>query len=210
MKGILAKKIGMTRLFNQQGELAPVTVLQPYENTIVKIKTKEIDGYSALVLGAKKVKLEKTTKPIMGLFKKAGLVDGFRIIREFRIADEEIGNYEVGKSLDLSLFDHEKHVDITGTSKGKGFKGVVARHGMAGGKSSHGNRMGRNPGSIGMCTYPGRVIKGKKLPGHQGDVRVTVQNVTIADLDKEKNLIFLKGAVPGARSGDVEIKLSIK
>ncbi len=211
MRGLLAKKIGMARLFDKDGVLVPVTVLEIYENQIIALKNEKKDGYSALKIGFKKVKKEKLTKPEQGLFKDPVFKDKcYRKICEFRVDEKALTEYKVGQSLDLQLFDNIGKVDVSSTSKGKGFAGVVARYGFAGGRRSHGHRMGKRPGSIGMCTYPGKVLKGKKMPGHAGNKRVTVQNLAIAKIDKDKNLIMLKGPVPGSRNSDVEIRWCVK
>ena len=211
MRGLLAKKVGMTRLFDNDGVLVPVTVLEIYDNQIIALKNEKKDGYTALKIGFKRVKKEKLSKPEQGLFKDSVFKDNcYRKICEFRIDEELLSEHKVGQSLDLQLFENMGKVDVSSKSKGKGFAGVVARYGFAGGRRSHGHRMGKSPGSIGMCTFPGRVIKGKKLPGHAGSKVVTVQNLAIAKIDKDKNLIMLKGPVPGARNSDVEIRWCVK
>ncbi len=211
MKGILAKKIGMTRIFIDSGSLVPVTVLQPYENQIVRIKNQEKDEYDALVVGFKKVKLERLSKPKQGVFKDDCFdKSGYRVLKEIPVEASELETFKVGDSLGLDLFAEKGRVDVFAITKGQGFQGVVKRHGYAGGRSSHGHRMGRNPGSIGMCTYPGRVLPGKKLPGHHGSTRACIQNLEIVKIDEEKGLIMVKGPVPGFRNGDVEVRLAVK
>lgn len=208
MKGILGKKIGMTQIFSETGELVPVTVIEATPSVVVQKKTVEKDGYNALQLGFQEKKLEKVNKPLQGHFKKAGN-RAFYFLREVRFDDIE--KYEVGQEIKVSdLFKEGDYVDVTGTSKGKGFQGVMKRHNFKGGRASHGSMFHRAPGSAGSSTFPARVWKGKRYPGHMGNRRVTVQNLRIEKIIEDKNLILIKGAVPGAMNSLVIIKNAIK
>ncbi len=193
MTGILGKKIGMTRLFEDDGRVIPVTVVSCEPNEVVQVKTAEKDGYPALVLGFSK--LQKPTKT-----KK------FRRVREFTIAEDQVANYKKGDLVSLESFAGIEKVTIVSTSKGKGFQGVIKRHNFSRGPETHGSHHHREPGSIGACTKPGRVAKGKKLPGRMGNARVTVKGVKVVLIDDQKNIICLKGAVPGPNGGLVTIK----
>jgi len=189
MTGILGKKIGMTQLFQDDGRVIPITVVECEPNEITQVKTTEKDGYPAIVLGFSKLKKETKTKH-------------FRHIREFSIQGTE--EYKKGDKITVEIFQDGEKVKVTGTSKGKGFQGVVRRHNFHGGPKSHGSTQHREPGSIGARAKPGRVEKGKKLPGHMGTIKVTRRDIPVMYLDKEKNLIGLKGAIPGAQ-GDLVI-----
>lgn len=211
MKAVLTKKIGMTRVFQEDGVLVPVTVLKIHDNQVIAKATKDARGYSAVQVGFKPVKLEKLSKPRRGVFKDTSVFKaGYRKIKEFRVSEESLAEFEIGKPIDTSFLETANMVDITGVSKGKGFQGVIARYGQSGGKEGHGHRQGRTPGSVGMCTYPGRVPKGKKMPGHGGARVCTVQNVSVFKFNKEDGVILLRGAVPGAKNGDVEICETVK
>lgn len=196
MKAILGKKIGMTQIFDDEGQVIPVTVIAAGPCHVVQVKTKATDGYDAIQVGYDPAKLKRVNKPKAGHFAKAGVAPT-RMLIELR------GKYdlEVGAEVKADIFESGAKVDIVGTSKGKGFQGVVKRHGYSGGPASHGSKTGRIPGSIGNSAYPGRVVKGKKLPGQMGNVRVTIKNLTVVGTDAEQNLIWVKGAVPGARNG---------
>ena len=201
MEAILGKKIGMTQVFDDEGRVVPVTLIQAGPCWVTQKKTTETDGYSATQLAFDAAKEKRVTKPMKGHFAKAG-VKPARRVKEFRHETE----LEVGAEVSAGIFEVGNKVHITGRSKGRGFQGVVKRHGYAGGPASHGARVGRAPGSIGNSAYPGRVIKGKKLPGHMGDARITVRNLTVMGVDAEQNLIWVKGAVPGARNGYLTIQ----
>ncbi|MBU1048617.1 50S ribosomal protein L3 [Candidatus Bipolaricaulota bacterium] len=200
-RGILGRKIGMTQLFvNDQA--VGVTVIETDPCTIVQIKTKETDGYNALQLGYDEVKESKVTRPIAGHFGKAGVAP-HRHLFEIRVDNPE--DYSVGDKLSVDLFEEGGKVDIAGPSKGKGFQGVVKRWNFAGGPASHGSHFHRRPGSVGNCVKPGRVIKGKKLPGQMGSRRTTVRGLKVLRVDPERNLIIVKGATPGARGTILEL-----
>jgi large subunit ribosomal protein L3 len=201
MKAIIGKKIGMTQVFDQNGQVVPVTVIQAGPCWVVQKKTQETDGYDAVQIGFDEVKEKRATKPRIGHFAKAG-VKPQRVLREVRGESD----LEVGAEFRADVFEPGATVHVTGTSKGKGFQGVVKRHGFSGGPATHGSKTGRIPGSIGNSAYPGRVIKGKKLPGQMGNERVSVRNLTVMGVDAEQNLIWIKGAVPGGPGGYVFIR----
>ena len=204
--GIIGKKLGMTQIFSENGEAVPVTIIEAEPSVVIQKKTREKDGYDAIQLGFGRVKQKNVTKPLQGHFKQAdnGI---FRILREFRTASDV---YELGQELKVDLFKAGDYVDVSGTSKGKGFAGVMKRHGFSGGRATHGSMFHRAPGSIGASADPSRVFKGKKLPGHMGSERVTIQNMMVWAVRPEQNLILVKGAVPGGRNGIVLIKRAIK
>ncbi len=204
--GIIGKKRGMTQIFSEDGEAVAVTVIEAEPSVVIQKKTREIDGYEAVQLGVGRVKQKNVTKALQGHFKKAdkGL---FRLLREFRTASEA---YDLGQEVKIDLFKAGDYVDVTGTSKGKGFAGVMKRHGFRGGRATHGSMFHRAPGSIGASADPSRVFKGKKLPGHMGSERVTIQNMMVWAVRPEQNLILVKGAVPGGKNGIVLIKRAIK
>ena len=207
MKGILGKKIGMTQIFTEEGIVIPVTVVEAGPVTVVQKKVEEKDGYSAIQVGFTDAKSKHVNKPLKGHFEK-GNVEYKRHLQEFRT--EENDSYEVGQELKADVFAAGDRVDITGISKGKGFQGVIKRHGQSRGPESHGSRYHRRPGSMGASAYPARVFKGKNLPGHMGNVQVTVQNLEVVKVDTERNLLLLKGAVPGPKGGLISIKESVK
>lgn len=204
MAGIIGRKLGMTQIFDDSGAVVPVTVIEAGPCPVVQVKTEEKDGYRAVQLawGAKKEK--RATQAERGHAAKAGLDFVPRTLREFRIGADE--QYEVGQQLTVEQFEVGSRVKVTGTTKGRGFQGVMKRHGFGGRPGSHGHPMARNPGTLGPGTNPSRVIKGKKLPGHMGDARHTVRNLKVVRVDAERNLIFLRGAVPGSRNSLVEIR----
>ncbi|OPX20878.1 MAG: 50S ribosomal protein L3 [Desulfobacca sp. 4484_104] len=204
LNGILGKKLGMTRLFDPAGTALPVTVIEAGPCFVVQKKTSKREGYEALQLGFERRRLEKQTKPLQGHFSKQGLKSGFRFLREFRLESTE--DFEVGQELDVSQFAIGDKVNITGVSKGKGFAGVIKRWGFKRGPETHGSMSHRAPGSIGASAYPSRVFKGKKLPGHLGNSRVTVKSLEVIDVRPDSNLLIVKGAVPGARNGLLLIK----
>jgi len=206
MKGIIGRKIGMTRIFDSTGLAIPVTVIEAGPCPVVQIKTKERDGYSAIQLGFQETR--KATKPLLGHFEK-NKISPQSILSEFPIEDQE--NYNLGQTIKVDIFSEVDRVDITGISKGRGFAGVVKRHGFAGGPKTHGQTdRHRAPGAIGSSTYPGRVWKGMRMAGHMGNERVTVQNLKVIKVDKERNLLLVKGAVPGANKGYLIIRKSKK
>ncbi len=201
VNGLIGKKLGMTRIFIEDGQAAGVTVIQAGPCTVVQKKTNETDGYNSLQLGFGTRK--KTNRPLAGHFKAAG-GKNFRLLREFLA--EEIDDYEVGQEIDLNIFEIGERVAVTGTTKGKGFAGVMKRHGFSGGSASHGNTAHRGPGSIGAAAYPARVFPGKKMAGQHGSVRQTVRNLEVIDIRPEYGVMLLKGAVPGPKNGFVLIK----
>ncbi|MBO5413192.1 MAG: 50S ribosomal protein L3 [Clostridia bacterium] len=205
-KALLGKKLGMTQIFDKDGKVIPVTVIEAGPCTVVQIKTKDADGYEAVQLGFGEVKANKVTKPKAGHFKKAN-VEPKKHLREFRL--EEI-SYNVGDELKVDIFTAGEAVDITGTTKGKGFQGVIKRHGQSRGPMGHGSMYHRRPGSMGPTSTPGRVFKGKRLPGHMGMEQVTIQNLEIVSVDLDKNVILVKGSVPGNKGAILKIKDSVK
>ena len=208
MKAILGRKIGMTQIFTDEGKVVPVTVIESGNNFVIQNKTVETDGYNAVQLGFGEVKEHKVNKPLQGHFKKAGHM--VKIVREMRLTAPS--EYKVGDAVGVDIFAAGDLVDVTGTSKGKGFAGGIKRHNFARGPMGHGSKSHREPGSTGaMISGPGgRVLKGKKLPGHMGSERVTMQRLTVVRVDSERNLILIKGAVPGAKKSFVMIKETVK
>jgi large subunit ribosomal protein L3 len=207
MKGIIGKKLGMTSVYDEAGTAVPVTVIEAGPCVVVQQKSNDKEGYSAVQLGFEDQKEQRMTKPAMGHLKKAG-VSAKRILREIHV--DESSEVAVGDVIDASAFEEVKFVDIVATGKGRGFQGVVKRYGFGGGRASHGGGWTRRTGSIGMCEFPGRVFKGKKMPGQMGDKRVTTQNLKIVQVRPEENLILVKGSVPGAKGGIVVIKEALK
>lgn len=202
--GILGKKIGMTQIFTEDGQAVPVTVIEAGPCKVVQVKTKENDGYDAVQLGFEHKKERLVNKPLLGHFKKAGVVP-FRYLREFRDFDNEY--CEPGKEVTVDVFTEGDIIKVTGTTKGKGFQGVVRRHGFGGGPRTHGQSdRTRAPGSIGASSFPSRVIKGLRMAGRMGGKKVTVKGLTILKIDKENNLLFVKGSIPGPRNGLVIIR----
>jgi large subunit ribosomal protein L3 len=202
MSAILGKKIGMTHVFSSDGRLVPVTVVQVGPCVVTQVKTVETDGYTALQLGFDEKSIEKLNKPLAGHLEKSG-GKGFRVLREFRT--ESVEDVAPGAVVDVAMFKVGEKVTISGISKGRGFQGTIKRHGFSRGPETHGNRNHRKPGSIGNSAWPGKVIKGKKMPGHMGVDRTTVKNLTIVDIKPEDNLLLVKGAVPGFKTGIVEV-----
>ena len=199
MPGLIGKKVGMTRIFNEDGVQVPVTVIEAGPCPVVQVKSDTTDGYTAVQLGYGAQKAKRASKPEVGHAAKAGLEAAPRLMREFTANNGEV--YEVGQELTVELFEAGDRIKITGRSKGRGFQGVVKRHGFAGRPATHGHPMSRNPGSLGPGTDPSRVIKGKKLPGRMGGTRTTIRNLQVVRVDGERNLLFVKGGVPGARDG---------
>jgi large subunit ribosomal protein L3 len=205
-KGILGRKIGMTQVFAENGELIPVTVIEAAPNVVLQKKTAETDGYNAVQLGLEDKRAKLANKPEQGHAAKANTAPK-RFIREFRDAD--VAGYEVGQEVKVEIFAEGDTVDVTGISKGKGFQGVIKRHGQSRGPMSHGSRYHRRPGSMGPVA-PNRVFKGKLLPGRMGGEQITVQNLEIVKVDAERNLLLIKGNVPGAKKALLKIKGAIK
>jgi large subunit ribosomal protein L3 len=204
MSGLIGKKIGMTSIFNTSGDVIPVTIVQAGPCVVTNIKTLDKDGYNALQLGFKDVKEKHLNKPVIGLFKK-NQIEPKKVLVEFRVFD--VSNFKIGDSLDCSIFNEGDLIKVKGKSKGKGFQGVVKRHGFGGiGMTTHGqsDRV-RAPGSIGGSSYPSRVFKGQRMAGRMGYDNVTIRNQKIVKIDKENNLIFVKGAIPGANNSIVEL-----
>ncbi|AXY26518.1 50S ribosomal protein L3 [Suicoccus acidiformans] len=206
-KGILGTKVGMTQFFTENGELIPVTVIQAEPNVVLQVKTNETDGYEAVQLGFQDKREVLANKPHKGHVAKADATPK-RFIREFR--DVELGEYEVGQEITVETFAVGDIVDVTGTSKGKGFQGAIKRHGQARGPMAHGSRYHRGPGAMAMAADPSRVFKGKKLPGQMGGQTVTIQNLEIVAVQPEDNVLLIKGNVPGAKKSLVEIKQAVK
>ncbi|KXZ38981.1 LSU ribosomal protein L3P [Alkalithermobacter thermoalcaliphilus JW-YL-7 = DSM 7308] len=207
MKGILGKKIGMTQIFDEEGRVIPVTVIEAGPVVVTQVKTEEVDGYNAIKVGFEDAKPKSLNKPEKGQFEKADLPYK-KFLREFRVENPQ--EYTVGQEIKADIFAAGDKVDVTGTSKGKGFQGPIKRHGKSRGPMSHGSRYHRGPGSLGAGTSPGRVFKGKKLAGHMGVERVTIQNLEVVRVDAEKNIILVKGAIPGPKKSLVMIKETVK
>ncbi len=203
MSALLGKKIGMTNVFSPEGKLVPVTVVQVGPCVVTQVKTLETDGYNSLQLGFDETKVERLTKPMAGHLKKS-TDKGFRVLREFRTDDVE--NVEAGATIGVDVFAVGDKVSISGISKGRGFQGTIKRHGFSRGPETHGSRNHRAPGSIGNSAWPGRVFKGKKLPGHMGTDRNTIKNLTIVDIKPADNLLLVKGPVPGFKTGILEVR----
>jgi large subunit ribosomal protein L3 len=207
MSALLGKKIGMTNVFSAEGELVPVTVVQVGPCVVTQVKTKDTDGYDALQLGFDEKSVDRLTKPVAGHLKKTG-DKGFRVLREFRTDDAAA--VEPGTSIGIDVFSVGEKVNISGISKGRGFQGTIKRHGFSRGPETHGCRNHRKPGSIGNSAWPGKVFKGKKLPGHMGTDRKTVKNLTIVDIKPDENLLLVKGPVPGFKTGILEVRATKK
>ena len=206
MKGILGKKIGMTQIFTEEGIVVPVTVVEATPNVVTQIKTVEKDGYSAIQVGFEDAKEKSLNKPQKGHLAAANVLK--KHLKEFRV--DSVEEFTVGQEIKADLFAAGEIIDVTGISKGKGFQGPIKRHGQSRGPESHGSRYHRRPGSMGACSFPGRVFKNKKLAGHMGSVKVTVQNLEVVKVDADKNLILVKGAIPGPKGSMVTIKEAVK
>ena len=205
MKGLIAKKVGMTQVFDSNGELTPVTVIHVEPNTVVATKTKEANGYDAVVLGLEDVKDSKINKAYKGQFPEN--VSPKRHLKEFREFEQEV---KVGDQVGLELFESTSYLDVTATSKGKGFQGVMKRWGFHGGRATHGSKFHREAGGTGNCTTPGHSLKNVKMPGRMGFDRVTVQNLKIVKIDPELKVIMVRGAVPGVKDSTLIIKSAVK
>ena len=206
MKGILGRKIGMTQIFTEAGEVVPVTVVEAGPVVVTQVKTIENDGYNAVQVGFVDAKEKSLNKPQKGHLAAANTLK--KHLKEFRV--ESVDAYTVGQEIKADVFATGEMIDVTGISKGKGFQGPIKRHGQSRGPESHGSRYHRRPGSMGACSYPGRVFKNKKLAGHMGSVKVTVQNLEVVRVDADKNFILVKGAIPGAKGSVVTIKEAVK
>lgn len=207
MNGILAKKIGMTQVFAESGDLVPVTVLQAGPMVVVQKKTVETDGYNAIVVGFGEINENNVNKPRKGQFKKAN-ASYKRYLREFKVEDVE--KYNLGDEITVEIMDGIEYVDVIGTSKGKGTQGVIKRHGFGRGRESHGSKFHRMPGGMGAATWPGKVFKGHRMMGRMGNERTTVQNLQVVKVDKENGIILIKGAVPGPKKGLITVRKAIK
>ena len=206
MKGILGRKIGMTQIFTEAGEVVPVTVVEAGPVVVTQVKTIENDGYNAVQVGFVDAKEKSLNKPQKGHLAAANTLK--KHLKEFRV--ESVDAYTVGQEIKADVFAAGEMIDVTGISKGKGFQGPIKRHGQSRGPESHGSRYHRRPGSMGACSFPGRVFKNKKLAGHMGSVKVTVQNLEVVRVDADKNLILVKGAIPGPKGSMVTIKEAVK
>lgn len=206
-KAILGTKLGMTQMFREDGTMIPVTVVLAGPCPVVQKKSVEHDGYEAVQVAFKPIREKLCTKPMLGHFKKAG-VEAHRYTREFKFDDTAA--YEVGQVIKVDIFANGDHVDVTATSKGKGFEGNIKRWNQGRGRKTHGSHSYRVPGSMGACTYPGEVFKTKHLPGHMGSERVTVQNLEVVRVDADRNLLLVKGAIPGAKGSLVTVRETVK
>ena len=206
-KGIIAKKIGMTQIFAENGILIPVTVLEAGPCVVTQVKTMENDGYEAIQVGFGEVKESKVNKPTKGHFEKAG-VAATKLLKEFKF--ENASEYELGALIKADMFAAGDKIDVSGVSKGKGFQGAIKRHNQHRGPMAHGSKYHRGVGSLSSATTPGKVKKGKKMPGHMGAENVTIQNLEVVRVDADKNLILVKGAVPGNKGSILVIKESVK
>ncbi len=206
-KTLIGKKVGMTQIFDEQGKVIPVTAIEAGPCTVVQVKTTETDGYNAIQLGFGDVKEHKVIKPVKGHYTKVNLTPK-KHLREFRVEATE--SVKVGDELKADVFVAGDKLDIQGTSKGKGFQGVIKRHGQSRGPMGHGSMYHRRPGSMGPTSTPGRVFKGKRLPGHMGHVTVTIQNLEVVRVDLDKNVVLVKGSVPGAKGAILKLKTSVK
>ena len=207
MKAIIGKKVGMTQIFDENGYVIPVTVIEAGPCTVAQVKSVDTDGYEAVQLGFGEVKEKHLNKPVKGHFAKAN-VAAKKHLREFRL--DSIEGIKVGDELKADVFAAGEKIDVQGTSKGKGFQGVIKRHGQHRGPMGHGSMYHRRPGSMGATSTPGRVFKGKKLPWHMGRVTVTIQNLDIVKVDMDKNVLLVKGSVPGAKGAILKIKSAVK
>ncbi|MBF8983484.1 50S ribosomal protein L3 [Lutibacter sp. B2] len=207
MKGILGRKVGMTQIFTEEGVVIPVTVVEAGPIYVTQVKTVETDGYNAIQIGFEDKKENKAIKPEKGHFAKAG-VSVKKLVREFRL--ENASEYKVGQEIKVDIFTEGMKIDVSGTSKGKGTQGAIKRHNQSRGPMAHGSKFHRSAGSLGSGSSPSRVFKGMKMAGRMGNERVTIQNLEVAKIDVEKNLLLIKGAIPGPRKGIVTIKETIK
>jgi large subunit ribosomal protein L3 len=208
--GLIGRKVGMTRLFTEDGASVPVTVLEVVPNRVTQIKTVETDGYTGLQVAYGERRASRINSALTGHYAKSGSVPGAGI-QEFSVTDDVLANYTAGANITVDIFQAGQLVDVTGTSLGKGFAGAIKRHHFSSNRASHGNSRSHNvPGSIGMAQDPGRVFPGKRMPGHLGAVKVTTQNLEIVRVDAERNLLLIKGAIPGSKGGDVVVRPAVK
>ncbi|MBZ0093145.1 MAG: 50S ribosomal protein L3 [Burkholderiales bacterium] len=208
--GLVGRKIGMTRIFTEDGQSIPVTVLDVSNNRVAQIKTPEVDGYAALQLAVGERRASRVTEPLKGHYAKAGIEAG-RALKEFSVTADELSQFQAGSVITAEIFQVGQMVDVTGTSQGKGFAGVIKRHNFRSNRASHGNSLShRSAGSIGMAQDPGRVFPGKRMAGQMGATKSTVQNLEIVRVDAERQLLLIKGGVPGSKGGDVIVRPSVK
>ena len=206
-KAIIGRKVGMTQLFTADGKMLPITVIEAGPCPVVQKKTVEHDGYEALQVGFAPIREKLVTKPMLGHFKKAS-VGAHRYVKEIKL--DNAAEYEAGQVITVDMFETGDKVDVTGKSKGKGFQGVIKRWNQSRGRMTHGSRYHRRVGSMSACSYPGEVFKHKNLPGHMGSERITVQNLEVVRADAERNLLLVKGAIPGAKGSLVVVKSTVK
>ena len=206
-KAIIGRKVGMTQLFTADGKMLPITVIEAGPCPVVQKKTVEHDGYEALQVGFAPIREKLVTKPMLGHFKKAS-VGAHRYVKEIKL--DNAAEYEAGQVITVDMFETGDKVDVTGKSKGKGFQGVIKRWNQSRGRMTHGSRYHRRVGSMSACSYPGEVFKHKNLPGHMGSERITVQNLDVVRVDAERNLLLVKGAIPGAKGSLVVVKSTVK
>ena len=204
---VYGKKVGMTQIFSEDGMAIPVTAIEVKPLTVVGKKTADKEGYNAIVVSFGEIKEKNANKPLKGVFAKAG-VEVQKYLREIKV--DNVDDFEIGSKIDVTNFNEEDRVDVQGTSKGKGFQGNIKRHGQHRGPMAHGSMYHRRPGSMGATSTPGRVFKGKKLPGHMGSVTSTILNLDVVKVDTDKNVILVKGSIPGAKGAIVKVRKSIK
>ncbi|WIM05321.1 MAG: 50S ribosomal protein L3 [Candidatus Nitricoxidivorans perseverans] len=208
--GLVGRKVGMTRVFAEDGTTVPVTVLDVSNNRVTQIKTPDVDGYAAVQVVFGKRRASRVSKPAAGHLAKAGVEAG-QVLREFRVDRDQLAGFKAGDVISVTIFQPGQKVDVSGTSIGKGFAGSIRRHNFSSNRASHGNSVSHNaPGSIGMAQDPGRVFPGKRMAGHLGDVACTTQNLEVVRVDEARQLLLVKGAVPGARGGDVVVHPAVK
>jgi large subunit ribosomal protein L3 len=208
--GLLGRKVGMMRIFTDDGDSIPVTVLDVSNNRVAQVKTPETDGYAAVQVAFGQRRASRVTKAAAGHYAKAGVEAG-TMLKEFRVEAAKAAEFKAGDAVNVSLFEVGQKIDVQGTSIGKGYAGTIKRHNFASGRATHGNSRSHNvPGSIGMAQDPGRVFPGKRMTGHMGDETVTTQNLEIARIDADRQLLLVKGAVPGAKNGQVVVKPAVK
>lgn len=208
--GLVGRKVGMTRIFTDDGDSIPVTVLEVGDNRVTQIKTDETDGYTAVQVTFGTRRASRVTKPLAGHLAKAGVEAG-EVIKEFRVDAARAAEFQPGANISVDLFEVGQKIDVQGVTIGKGYAGTIKRYHFSSGRASHGNSRSHNvPGSIGMAQDPGRVFPGKRMPGHLGAVKTTVQNLVVVRVDRDRNLLLIKGAVPGSKGGDVVVRPSVK
>ena len=208
--GLVGRKVGMTRIFAEDGASIPVTVLDVSNNRVTQVKTPAIDGYAAIQVAFGKRRASRVSKPLAGHLAKAGVESG-HVLKEFRIDMDQLATFKAGDQVAATIFAEGQKVDVTGKSIGKGFQGAIKRHNFSSNRASHGNSLSHNaPGSIGMAQDPGRVFPGKRMAGHMGDVQCTMQGLTVVRVDVERQLLLIRGAVPGAKGADVVVRPAVK